>query len=177
MKRLVLAVIGAIALTQTAVAQEREGEQYCLHLQREIAIKQQSLAGMSSLVNTSAYTMVSCDIDPNNPYTYERDECLSDPYAQGFWHDQETRTFYVIYTKQYIQQYAQGIGASSSDLQRSFAASDRVVDKLRYGGVIESLEAEIASWQAEYDRACAGFQQQQDPWDPSHGLLNVVPGN
>ena len=134
MRKLLLTLAGALALAQTAVAQDQEGVEYCVHLQSEIAIKQQSLAGLSNLVNTNAYAMLSCDINPDNPYTYERNKCLSNPSVQGFWNDQETRTFYVIYTRQYILDYAQNVGASSADVQRSFAASDDVANKIRYAG-------------------------------------------
>lgn len=178
MKLFHLTLAAVIAAGSAVVAQEREGEAYCQHLLDEIAIKQQSVNGLTNLVNGNAYTLLTCDVDWNNDFYVERNECLNSPGVQGFWEDQETRTFYVVYTKQFVSDYAQNIGASSADLQRSFAIGDDVANKIRYGGVVESLEVEITSWRAEYDRACASFRQdQQNTWDPSHGLLNVLPDN
>jgi len=175
MKKLLIAIAAATAFTQPAVAQEAEGEAYCAHLLSEITIMQQTVSGLSSLLNSNAYTLVSCDIDRNLPATMSRDQCLEAPEALGHWIDYETQTFYVVYPKDYIRDYAQTIGASSSALQRSFAASDRISEKVRWGEVIPSLQVEIADWQAEYARSCANSTGQGNNNDADNCLLGVCP--
>jgi len=175
MKKLFLAIAAATAFTQPAIAQDAEGEAYCAHLLSEIAIMQQTVSGLSSLLNTNTYTLVSCNIDPNLPATMSRDQCLEAPEAMGHWVDYETQTFYVVYPKDYIRDYAQTIGASSSSLQRSFEASDRVSEKIRGGDVIPSLQVEISNWQAEYARACAGSSEAGTSGGGGNCLLGVCP--
>jgi len=173
MKKLALAMIGAVALTQAAGAQEAEGEAYCTHLLSEIAIMQQSVNGLSSLLNSNSYALVPCAIDRSLPSTLSRDQCLASAEALGHWVDYETQVFYVVYPKDFVRSYGQNIGASPSALQNSFDASDRVSEKIRWGEVIPSLQVEIANWQAEYARSCGGAPEQDNSGNGC--LLGVCP--
>lgn len=150
MRSVIIALAGALALTQTAVAQEQDGEVSCSWMQSEIALQQQTLSGLSAfLANTDGYGMLVC-----NP-TFSRDKCIEGPEVIAFWTDTETGENFVLFTRDFIIGFAQDAGMPSEHVEMIFARNDGISHKLRSGGV-DIIQAEISGWQAEYARVCNG---------------------
>lgn len=168
--------IFALALLAAGAAQAQTQSPYCQHLQDRIQAMQTSLVGLQNLVSNENFTLLQCALDPNMPNSEEQFYgCLDNPGAQGIWHDAETQTIYVVYTKDFVRNLAAERGLGPADIQRSFSISDSVRSKIAYGGVIDSLAYEIQAWQASYRDECGGTRPGEPGGPGSDCLLGVCP--
>jgi hypothetical protein len=163
----------ALAAASAAQGQGQAQSPYCQHLLDRIQDLKTSLTGLTNLVSSEDYTLAECSLDPNLPASEEQlYGCLDYAGVQGVWRDAETRIIYVVVSKEFVRQLAAQRGQDQAAVQRAFALAEQARSKIYYGGVIQSLQGEIRSWEDAYRTECTGTREDV-PFDGC--LLGVCP--
>lgn len=171
MHRIILAFSTFLFLTGHALAQVESD--YCKGLKADIQRIQKSLNGITALVNGTQLAFLKCTPDPGETFEFIRRKCTHMQGSHGTWHDPETRTLYVIFTKAYVRDFAQGKGAAPAALTKSLSDSEDLKNKIRGSDVIPNLQGELRKWIKSYDNECRPTARRPARPPSGGGLLNV----
>ena len=164
-----LLVAGALSVAAplTAAAQQLSGN--CLHLQQRIARMQGDIVALQNLVNQQNVFM-QFKPDPGQTLDEALNAAYQNYFTLGTWYDAETRSIYVVVTRDFMLDYFQTAGASQAVIQKALDRNESLRNKIQYGAVVDSLKAELVRWQADYKVECGSM-----PSPPSDCLLGVCP--
>jgi hypothetical protein len=177
MIRLVLACATLLFLIGNALAQVESN--HCVWLRNQIALTQRNINGLRALLSTASnLAVLTCVQNQGELFDRFQARCNATPDSYGTWFDAETRTTYVIFTAQWIADYALNRGVMPWDLKEVVNRNEAVKAKINYGGVIPSMEAQLVKMMSDYQHQCAQ-PPQRDPRVrrplpiPDGGLLGV----
>lgn len=173
MWRAILATAMAVLAAGGVLAQGQQESNHCLWMKSRIQAMEASLSGLTQFATNPNITLMQCTLDPGDPDTVDGwYACMDDQGAMGMWRDPETKIIYLVYTKQWVRDYAQNSGASQAALDRAFNQAEPVRNKVAHGGVLPGLAAEIENWKLSYAEDCGGAIVPVDPCDD--GSINLL---
>ncbi len=169
---LLVAGTAAIATPLSAAAQKLS--EHCVFLQERIARMQGDIVALQNLVN---HQNVFMKYTPKAEQSVDAaiNEAYRRYYTLGTWFDAETRSIYIVVTRDFMMSYAQSVGASKAAVQRALTRNEGLRTKVQYGGVVESLRAKVTNWQEDFVRECGGPVAPSPPPPPGGCLLGVCP--
>ncbi|MCB1549425.1 MAG: hypothetical protein KDJ41_16590 [Hyphomicrobiaceae bacterium] len=168
-----LALAGAMAVAAPLSAAAQQMSEHCLFLQERIERMKGDIVALQNLVSKKNVLM-KLTPEPGQSLDEARNAAYKNYFTLGTWYDAETRSMYIVVSRDFMVDYFQMTGASKAALQQALTLSDGLRDKVQYGGEVESLQASLAKWQQDFTQECGGSELKPPP-PPENCLLGVCP--